>query len=142
MSVVAMLCLAEASPAFAAGVRGSVKDPSGGAVASAEVMVLTPARAMIATVRTDVDGRFNVSELAPGSYLVIIRAPLEEQVTVTAAPSEVIDTRRAAQAVNLVSSDEIAHARQHRPRAGGRTKKWASTSSARARRWPASSCAG
>jgi hemoglobin/transferrin/lactoferrin receptor protein len=135
MAVVAVFCVAAASPVFAAGIHGSVKDPSGGAVAAAEVLVLTPARAVVATVRTDASGRFEVKDLTPGSYLLLARSPsfeersaavevtgdavvtvdltltvaaLEEEVTVTAAPGEVIETRHAAQAVNLVSVDEIA----------------------------------
>ena len=132
MAVVAVFCVAAASP-VSAGIHGSVKDPSGGAVAAAEV-VLTPARAVVATVRTDASGRFGKGPHTWRLSLLLARSPsfeersaavdaadavvtvdltltvaaLEEEVTVTAAPGEVIETRHAAQAVNLVSVDEIA----------------------------------
>ena len=90
MAVVAVFCVAAASPVFAAGIHGSVKDPSGGAVSAAEVLVLTPARAVVATVRTDASGRFEVKDLTPGSYLLLARSPSFEErsaaVEVTGAP--------------------------------------------------------
>jgi outer membrane receptor protein involved in Fe transport len=122
-------------PAFAAGVRGAVKDRSGGAVGGAEVLVLTPQRAVIATTRTGPDGAFTLPTVEAGSYLIIVRAPgfqehqavlgvnpqgvttvavvldvapVEEQVTVTASPGEVLDAQRAVQPVNIISADEIA----------------------------------
>ena len=78
MAVVAVFCVAAASPVSAAGIHGSVKDPSGGAVAAAEVLVLTPARAVVATVRTDASGRF-VKDLTPGGYLLLARSPSFEE---------------------------------------------------------------
>ena len=73
MAVVAVFCVAAASPVSAAGIHGSVKDPSGGAVAAAEVLVLTPARAVVATVRTDASGRFGVKRT---SHLAVISCSL------------------------------------------------------------------
>ncbi|MBI1873256.1 MAG: TonB-dependent receptor [Acidobacteria bacterium] len=121
--------------ALAAGVRGDVKDRSGAAVSGAEVLVLTPQRAVIATTRTGATGAFTLPTVQPGRYLIIVRAPgfqehqavldvtardvttaavlldvapLEEHVTVTASPGEVLDAQRAAQPVNIISADEIA----------------------------------
>jgi hemoglobin/transferrin/lactoferrin receptor protein len=133
-SVVFLALLTLPSVAFATGLRGEVKDASGGAVVGAEVLVLTPQRAVVATARTDDRGQFDLA-VGPGSYLVIVRAAafkerhvavevragapatvdvslevaaLEEEVTVTAAPGEAVDLRNAAQPVNIISSDDIA----------------------------------
>jgi outer membrane receptor protein involved in Fe transport len=126
--------LAAAVPALADGLNGRVKDSSGGALTGAEVLVLTPLRAVVATTRTDGGGRFDIPSLPSGNYLVVVRAqsfqerqaavevgsgaaatidvtldvaPLESDVTVTAEPGAVIDQRYAAQPVNLISTDEI-----------------------------------
>ena len=129
-----LFVLISSSIVSAQGLRGVVKDTTGGTVPNAEVLVLTAQRAVVATARTGADGAFGVPTLAPGSYLLIARAPafgerqvavevrsgrsaevsltleiaaVEEDVTVTAAPGEVLDQRRAAQPVNVISAQEI-----------------------------------
>ena len=62
--------LAPAGIAAAAELKGTVKDKTGGAVADAQVIVLTPQRAVVATVTTDKAGQFTVSGLADGQYQV------------------------------------------------------------------------
>ena len=47
---------------------GSVKDKTGGALAGAEVSVLTPQRAVVTTTRTDQAGAFKVAGLPDGQY--------------------------------------------------------------------------
>ena len=123
-----------ASPAFAEGIIGTVKDPTGAAIDDAEVLVLTPHRAVVASARTGSAGRFEASSVAPGSYLLIVRARafgeeqlavdvssgkpttvdvtlqvagIQEDVTVTATPGEVLDQFRATQPVNVINADEI-----------------------------------
>jgi hemoglobin/transferrin/lactoferrin receptor protein len=132
--IVILLCLIP-RPALAARLSGSVKDATGAAIEGAEVLVLTPSRAAVSTSRTDAAGRFDLPAIDPGNYLVLVRkaplreaqvaaevtaaggaavdvtlevAPFVEEVTVTAAPGEVIDRRDAAQSVNLISADDIA----------------------------------
>jgi outer membrane receptor protein involved in Fe transport len=130
----AILCLLPCT-AFAAGISGTVKDASGGAVVDAEVLVLTSLRSVAGTTRSGPDGRFDLPAIEPGNYLVLARrrglqesqvaavvtasdpatltitlqlAGVAEEVTVTAAPGEIIERRDAAQSVNLISQDEIA----------------------------------
>jgi hemoglobin/transferrin/lactoferrin receptor protein len=130
-----MVCAAlVASPALGDGLRGTVRDASGAAVAGAQVIVLTPQRAVIASAKSATDGRFELMTLAPGRYLVIVRAPafeerllivevpaeqtstadvwldvasLEEKITVTAMPGDVLNQRYSAQPVNVISADDI-----------------------------------
>jgi outer membrane receptor protein involved in Fe transport len=129
------LLLGLASAAKAAGLRGTVTDSSGGPLARATVLVLTPQRVVVATTETGQDGTFSVPDLAPGSYLVIARAPgleerqsavdvrageasasvelaltvagVRETVSVTASPGSVLETTATAQAVNVISRSDI-----------------------------------
>jgi outer membrane receptor for ferrienterochelin and colicin len=134
-AVVPLLLLIFAVPALAAGLRGLVRDATGGAVASVEVVVMTPQRAVVATARTGADGRFHIPTLPAGQYLVAARAegfreatvaaevqasdetPLEitldvdhvrQDVSVTASPGTVVDRQYASQSVNIITEDEIA----------------------------------
>src|ERR1700758_3229313 len=58
-----------------ASLTGSVKDPSGAAVANADVTVASPARGINRTTTTNSDGEDSVPALPPGSYDVSIAAP-------------------------------------------------------------------
>src|ERR1700757_2154980 len=58
-----------------ASLTGSVKDPSGAAVANADVTVASPARGINRTTTTNSDGEYSVPALPPGSYDVSIAAP-------------------------------------------------------------------
>src|SRR5688572_422727 len=115
-------------------VAGTVRDPSGAAIANAEVLLATPGLTVIATARSDANGSFTIAAPAPGSYLLIVRArafgearravsagvsgagpidvvlqvgALEEEVTVSAARDNVDALRVAAQPVNVVTLDDI-----------------------------------
>src|SRR5262245_21935487 len=61
-------------PALAAGLSGVVHDATGGAVTGVEVVVMTPQRTVVATARTGADGRFQISAVPDGRYLVVARA--------------------------------------------------------------------
>jgi hemoglobin/transferrin/lactoferrin receptor protein len=116
-------------------VRGVVRDPTGAPIAGAEIVVASPDRASVATVRSDAQGEFTVDVPVPGRYLVIVSAPgfregrqplavlesgtkpidislqvapFEEDVTVTATPGLVQDIRRVGQPVNVIGARQIA----------------------------------
>ena len=113
---------------------GSVKDPSGGSLRGAQVLVMTPQRSVVATTTTDAAGRFAVSSLPDGQYVVVVRypalaerqasvtiaagkpaaldltlelAPVGDDVTVTANPGAVGDRTRATQPVNVIPAEEV-----------------------------------
>jgi len=123
------------SAAAAITVAGVVRDSSGGAVAGAEVALLTAEQVGIARTRTDAAGKFTVTVPAPGTYLLTVRAEafgeshhavlvgtdappeldialhpagLREEVTVTASRGSVEELRRAGQPVNVIDESEIA----------------------------------
>ena len=116
-------------------VTGTVTDASGGAVADAEVILMTPERTAIGVARTDRAGKFSILAPAAGTYLLEVRAPnlgeaqqavvvgaadpapvtivlelgrLREEVTVTASREQVLETRMAGQPVNIIDEAEIA----------------------------------
>jgi outer membrane receptor protein involved in Fe transport len=128
---VAMLIVTTAAHA-ALDVTGTVRDPSGAAVAGATVVVMTAERASVATVRTDAQGRFTVSVPAAGRYLLVASAPqlgearvpitvgegapasvevvlqvgpVQEDITVTARTVD--DIRLIGQPVNVINALEI-----------------------------------
>ena len=131
---VLFVCLA-ALPVLAAGLSGTVRDASGGAVAAVEVVVMTPQRTVVATTRTAADGRFQIASLPEGRYLLVARAagfrettiaadvtategaPLaitldidqvQQEVSVTATPGTVVDRQFAVQPVNIITQEKIA----------------------------------
>ena len=69
--------------------HGVVRDPLGGAVRDADIVIATPERASIVTARTDAEGRFALTVPVPGVYLLIVTSPgfmaTRLAVTVTAA---------------------------------------------------------
>jgi outer membrane receptor protein involved in Fe transport len=116
-------------------VQGVVRDPSGAPVPAATLVIATPDRASIATVRSDAQGRFQFEAPAPGRYLLTAIAAgfretrqsiavlesgmqpievslaiggVEEDVTVTASPGLVEDVRTAGQPVNVITARDIA----------------------------------
>ena len=128
------LALMVVPSAAAADVSGTVKDPTGAALVGARVVVMTAQRAVVATVRTDQAGKFSIPTLPDGQYLVMAQykglvdrqvpvnvagtkpvsldlvlevAPIGETVSVTAAPSELTDLGRSAQAVNVISAEQV-----------------------------------
>ena len=119
----------------AGNITGNVRDSSGAAVHNAEVLLATPGMAVVATARSDADGRFTIVAPVPGRYLLIVRAPafgefrqavtvdgsssdpisivlqiggFEEEVTVSAIRDHVDSLRVAAQPVNVITAEEIA----------------------------------
>lgn len=129
-----ILAVLASAALFAAGeITGTAKDKSGGALSGAEVTVLTPQRAAVATTKTDKNGKFNVTGLADGQYLVIVKYPglaerqavarvgagaaaveivldvaiLGEDVTVTANPGGLGDVRKSTQPINVIPADEV-----------------------------------
>src|SRR6266403_264818 len=54
---------------------GTVTDPSGSAVAGAEVVVTNAGTNATATVKTNADGVYRVPELAVGTYRLTVAAP-------------------------------------------------------------------
>jgi vitamin B12 transporter len=76
--------------ASAASLNGRVLDPDGRAVANAELIVSGPTAAPL-RVRTDADGRFDVSSLEPGRYSIVAIAPGlvsdAQSIDLTSAPA-------------------------------------------------------
>ena len=133
LSVLFTFSVAVAS-ASAADITGSVKDKTGGALANARVLVLTAQRTVVATATTDQSGKFSITGLPDGAYLVLAQYPslaerqvpvvisssqspaidlvldvvtAGETVSVTATPTAITDMSRASQPVNFISADEI-----------------------------------
>ena len=115
-------------------ITGSVKDPDGAVVSSADVSLLTANRAVVGATVTDADGKFTLNNIAPGDYQLNIQAngfvrhrsavrvtqgnpvevaivleltPLHEQVTITAEAGLVTDTRKVETQVNIVNERKI-----------------------------------
>lgn len=116
-------------------IRGAVRDVSGAAIQKAEVLLTTAGLTVVGTTRSNASGQFTISAPAPGSYLLIVRAPafgetrlpvtvasdppapldvvlqvgaLAEEVTVSATRDNVDSLRLAAQPVSIVTPEEIA----------------------------------
>lgn len=115
---------------------GVVKDSSGAAVARATVKLLNARQAVIATTQTDSQGQFNLREVQPGNYELLVvgasglapkrmaaqvlssGAPsveitlgvesLADEITVTAETGSVQAKDRVTQPVNIVTEDDIA----------------------------------
>jgi hypothetical protein len=139
MSLVAVMCALLLSPAAwaqqASGIAGIVRDPSGAVLPGVTVEAASPA--LIEKVRTavsDGEGRFNITDLRPGTYAVTFTLPgfntfkrdgvvltagftatvnaempvgaLEETITVTGA-APLVDTQNVRQQ-NVVSSELLA----------------------------------
>jgi len=125
---------AERAEHAAGDVSGTVKDPSGGALVGAQVTLLTPQRAVVAATITDQSGKFTVSGLADGQYVVNIKYPglkeaqavvtvaagkaaalnlqleivkLGEDVTVTANLGSAGELNKQSQPVNVISNDDV-----------------------------------
>lgn len=113
---------------------GVVRDPVGSAVAGAEVSLLNAQQAIISTVKTDAQGRFTLSEVPGGSYLLVIASrgfaerrialslrpsavenievalelqPIRDLITVTAHTGLVEDRDALSQQVNIINESKI-----------------------------------
>src|SRR5579872_1391512 len=58
-----------------ASLEGLVRDPSGAAIAGAQVQVTNTATNVLTRVTTDTSGRFLALSLPPGPYAVTVEAP-------------------------------------------------------------------
>ena len=95
----ALVLLAVAAEAEeAGGIAGKVKDGSGAVVRGARVSLMDPHHAVLATARTDGDGAFGFSHLAPGSYLLVTDSPglAVRRTAVTDTDSSPMSTRPRA----------------------------------------------
>jgi len=116
-----------------AAIAGVVRDLAGAVVAEADVVLLNAQQSVIATTRTDAQGRFVFSKLPRGSYLLVVSSrgfaerrlavdayqpeeeidvsldprPIDEQVTITASAGLVEDVGRVAQEVNVINERKI-----------------------------------
>ncbi len=129
---VLVVCLFTATTAAAAGLTGVVIDPSGAPVAGARIQILSPQSAVIRSAQTGQDGRFELADLEPGSFVIVAMASgfaerrvavsvgettsvtirleiaaLAEDVTVTATPGVAEEAGRAAHTVSVITPDEI-----------------------------------
>jgi hemoglobin/transferrin/lactoferrin receptor protein len=127
--------LSDPAAEAAVNLAGTVRDSSGAAIERAEILLTTPELTVVATARSDSQGRFTVPAPAPASYLLIVRAPafgevrkavtvgasegphlevvleigaVQEEVTVAAVRESVDSHRVSAQPVNVITADEIA----------------------------------
>jgi len=115
-------------------ITGSVKDPDGAVVSSADVSLLTANRAVVGATVSDADGKFKLTNISPGDYQLNVQAngfvrhrsavrvtqgnpvevavvleltPLHEQVTITAEAGLVTDTRKVETQVNIINERKI-----------------------------------
>lgn len=113
---------------------GVVKDASGAVVVNAEVSLANSQQAVLSRTRTDAQGRFQFSQIARGSYVVLVSRPdfsvqrqsvqltagqnatldielklneISESVTVTSEAGLISDARKVAQPVNVMNEQEI-----------------------------------
>jgi len=79
------LAAAAVPEALAGDLTGTAEDKSGGALAGARIIVMTPTRSVVATTTTDQSGKFTVSGLPDGSYLIVAQYPsmADRQINVT-----------------------------------------------------------
>jgi len=127
--------LAFVTDAAAETIAGRVRDASGAAIPKAEIVLSTPELTVVAATVSDAQGNFSVTAPAPGSYLLLVRAPafgearqavtvqagatapievvlqvgpLEDEVTVAATRDSVDALHVSAQPVNVISDEDVA----------------------------------
>jgi hemoglobin/transferrin/lactoferrin receptor protein len=113
-------------------VAGVITDPSGAPVPGARVQILTPQQAVVRSASSDNAGRFDLRDVPPGSYVVVVTAPgfsehrvaidlrdsatvpitlqvapVHEDVTVSALPGLAEEAGHSAQIVSVITADEI-----------------------------------
>jgi hypothetical protein len=106
------------SPQRSASVSGAVLDPSGAAVSGAEVTLTEVGPSQRLSSVTGADGRFDFRDLAPGSYVILVKAKGFQQATsakftITAhqsyeAPSVKLSIATATAAVVVQPTEVIA----------------------------------
>lgn len=123
-----------ANAAANGGVTGVVRDRSDAVVSDATVSLLTSQQAVVATAKTDAQGKFAFSDIPSGNYQLVVSSsgfsayrqvisvgggasdnleivieprPITEEVTVTTNPGIVESTESVSQQVNIISEAEI-----------------------------------
>ena len=127
-----LVCAAQAPSE--AEISGVVRDQSGAIVPDATVSLITSQQAVVASTRTNAEGRFVFASIRLGSYLVLVSAPgfadarvaantmsspgvnlaivlepgvVKEEVTVTANLGNVESVESISQQVNVINEREI-----------------------------------
>ncbi|HSB08519.1 MAG TPA: TonB-dependent receptor [Blastocatellia bacterium] len=134
--VVALIVLSTRIPAQAldgSTISGTVRDTSGAAIVEASVSLVSAQHATVGSAKTDSQGRFAITNVPAGSYLITIAsrgfanwqravsvgqdkvalevtldpAALTEEVTVTTNPGVVESIENVSQQVNVISEQQI-----------------------------------
>lgn len=115
-------------------ISGVVKDATGAIVGGADVSLTNSQQVVLSDTKTDEQGRFVFSEIAPGSYVLVVARsdfstqrevvqvsagktttldlllqvnPVSEQVTVTSEAGLVAEARSVSQPVNVINQEAI-----------------------------------
>lgn len=132
-----MLFLSAIQVAYAAAdgaVSGLVHDSSGAVVSDATVSLLTAQKAIVASAKTDTQGKFAFSDIPQGNYLLVVSSrgfadrrqavtvgasgsdsieviveprPIIEEVTITTNPGNVESAVSVSQQVNVINEEQI-----------------------------------
>ncbi len=101
-----LILLALCLPAAAATIQGTVRDPSGAVVGSAEVTVSNIITSEVKAAKTDPQGRFSILDLAPGDYQITVRQQgfetAQRNVTIGTEPKLDVDIQLRIQAQETV----------------------------------------
>ena len=134
LTSILLLAPAVGAPPGTATVSGVVRDPYGATVAGAAIVLLDPLRLPVRSTVTDAEGRFALSEVVPGRYILSVLAPTferteqivlagdataalaidlpprgtTEHVVVTATPGVPQDAGSTSQGVNVLDEEELS----------------------------------